>query len=399
MIGWSKSTEPRIAGGARQAGQTEADASERDTKATAPGRTFVLGESVRVFRGGAGEVRFRKGIWNYTEAVLNFAGQPEDVAAFFAEVADELILHGRADLDEVARRTPIKEGQLEAYCDVAENLVQRHFLGRPGDDERAQVIRSLFGGTVSSFAENVAQARPVAFFADTPYAATAARGISDEVRLPMDLLDDDFVGDLIAADLTSRTEALDHARSIERLGKKLGGYFAVMGCFAQPNLTLLRNLNRLLVAAEKPLILGMVDGPFVTVLSTFARESGCFECYEQRMMARLEDTVAYQDFVRNAARAATKSTGPVLSPSLHLLTAAVMAEGILYSTLGMLRLAGRAISIYLPLLEIQAQDILRVPYCPACGFVSSAQMDDMYRSSNRLVSQMLASIELRHESS
>ncbi len=357
-------------------------------------RGYRLVDGVRVFRGGAGEIRFRRGVWNFTEAVLNFAGQPEAVADFFAVVADALVTDGAVDPDAVARASATEPRALEAYLDVLENLVQRQFLRRAEDDAGAGLVSALFGGSASSYAEASGQARPVAFFADTDYAATAARTIGVEAGLPMDILGQELFDDLAAADLTTRTEAVEHSRDLHRLRRRLDGYFAVVGCIAQPNLTVLRNLNRVLVAAEKPLILGLVDGPFVTILSTFARESGCFECYEQRMMARLEDTVAYRDFVRRTAHASGPPDAGALAPSMHLLTAAVMAEGILYSRLGMLRLAGRALSVYLPLLEIQAQDILRVPYCPACGYIATAQMDEMYRSSNRLVSEMLSGITL-----
>ena len=69
----------------------------------------------------------------------------------------------------------------------------------------------------------------------------------------------------------------------------------------------------------------------------------------------------------------------------------------MYSNIGMLRLAGRALSVYLPLLEIQAQDILRVPYYPACGHISCSQMDEIYRSSNPLVSDMLSSLSITED--
>ena len=358
-------------------------------------RRYVLAQGVRVFQGGAGEVRFRRGVWNFTEAALNMSGQPPEIATFFARAAEALILNGDVSLAEIARDTGTPPARLDTYAAVLDDLVQSQFLARPEADEGAEIIRALFGGTASSYAEATGTARPVAFFADTPYAAAAARSIGAEANLPMDVIGQDVLDDLAAADLTTRNEAIGHSQDLRRLRKQFDGYSAVMGCLAEPNMTLLRNLNRVLVAAEKPLILGLVDGPFVTVLSTFARETGCLECYEQRIMARLDDTVAYRDFVRATVNAKANATGGgAMAPSMHLLTSAVLAEGILYSNIGMLRLAGRALSVYLPLLEIQAQDILRVPYCPACGHISCGQMDEIYRSSNRLVADMLSGLSI-----
>ena len=156
---------------------------------------------------------------------------------------------------------------------------------------------------------------------------------------------------------------------------------------------MLRNLNRLLIAAEKPLILGLIDGPFMSVLGTLATETGCFECYEQRMLARLEDTVVYHRFVESTAKR-TDAVGPWFSTQMHMLMAAVISDGLIYSSLGLMRFAGRIVNIYVPLLEVQVQDLLRVPYCPACGFISKARMNEAYTSTNRLVTEMLANIEL-----
>jgi thiazole/oxazole-forming peptide maturase SagC family component len=118
------------------------------------------------------------------------------------------------------------------------------------------------------------------------------------------------------------------------------------------------------------------------------------------MLARLEDMTVYHQFVEATAAGGGGGTntggagGAPFAPPLHLLTAAVISEGYLYSALSMLRLAGRILNVYLPLLEIQSQDLLRVPYCPACGFISKAQMNEMYTSSKRLVGEMLARVEL-----
>ena len=141
------------------------------------------------------------------------------------------------------------------------------------------------------------------------------------------------------------------------------------------------------------MILGMIDGPFMTVLSTLPMESGCFECFEHRMLARLEDTLVYHQFVRGAGMG-SRANGRWLAPQLHMLLAMALSEAFLYATVGMLRLAGRILNIYLPLLEIQVQDLLRNPYCPACGFISKSQMNEMYTSSTRLIADMMAKVEI-----
>lgn len=356
-------------------------------------QVYALKEGVRVFSSGE-EIRFRKGIWSYNEAVVRLAGQGERVVQFFNTVYETLAQGQDADADKIAREVGASAEELASYCELLDNLKRQQFLHDPQQRDVAQVVSALLGGNLSGFEEYVGTPRPALFFTDSSYAREAAKTLAREIGLPLDVLDDETVQALATADLTTRTDAVQHTETMARFEKVFNPYSCVLGCVAAPNLSMLRNLNRLLISAEKPLILGLIDGPFMSVLATLATQSGCFECFEQRMLARLEDTVVYHRFVEATAnsRAAGVSS---FSPPLHILTATVISEGYLYSTLAMLRMAGRIVNIYLPLLEIQVQDLLRVPYCPGCGFISKAQMNEMYTSSKRLVDEMLAKVEVK----
>jgi len=355
-------------------------------------RTYVLAEGVRVFRSGE-EIRLRKGVWSHQEAIIRLAGQEAQMASLLVAIY-ELLMQGRAvDLPALSRELGV-ESELSGRCqELLESLRQRQFLRDPAQRATAQEISALLGGSLGGIEEQARTPRPVLFFADTDYALAAAQTLAREMGLPLDVLDDEMLRTLGAADLTTRTDALEHIKMVETLEKALLPYSCVLGCVASPSLPLLRNLNRLLVHSERPLILGLVDGPFLSILSTLATETGCFECFEQRMLARLEDTLVYHQFVK-ATAGFSRVGGGWLSPQLHSMTAMVLSEGYLYATLGMMRLAGRVLSVYLPLLEIQVQDLLRVPYCPACGFIAKAQMKEMYTSSKRLVDEMLAKLHV-----
>ena len=356
-------------------------------------RVYALGDGVRIFRSGE-EIRFRKGVWSYNEAVVGLAGQGERTARFFGIVYEALVQGRDADADAIAGEVGASAEELASYCELLENLKSQQFLRDAKQKGVARVVRALFGGTVGGFEDRISAPLPVLFFSDSQYAREAARTLAKEIGLPLDILDDETARALAAANLTTRTDAVAHAEAAAKFEKVIQPYYScVVGCVAAPNLSMLRNLNRLLVRMEKPLILGLIDGPFVCLLSTLATETGCFECFEQRMLARLEDTVVYHQFVKSTV-AGSPPGGPCAAPALHMLTAAVISEGYAYSTIGMQRLAGRIVNIYLPLLEIQVQDLLRVPYCPACGFISTAQMNEMYTSTKRLVAEMVENIEI-----
>jgi thiazole/oxazole-forming peptide maturase SagC family component len=355
-------------------------------------QTYALNEGVRVFRSGD-EIRFRKGVWNFNEAVVRLIGQPEPVTRYFGAVYEALAAGGEADAAALGRDQGASPEELAGYVELLENLKRQQFLHSADQRDVTRVVSALLGGNLSGFEQYVGTPRSVLFLADGAAARNAAKSLAAEIGLPLDFLDEATVRELALADLTTRTDAVQYMETLGRFEKLFAPYACVLGCVAAPNLSLLRNLNRVLIQAEKPLILGLIDGPFLCVLSTLATQSGCFECFEQRLLARLEDTVVYHQFVQATAGGAPGG-GPWMAPAAHMLTAAVLSEGYLYATLSMLRLAGRIINVYLPLLEIQVQDLLRVPYCPACGFLSKAEMNEMYTSTQRLVSEMLAKVEI-----
>jgi thiazole/oxazole-forming peptide maturase SagC family component len=353
---------------------------------------YRLAEGLRAYRSGE-EIRLRKGVWNHKEAILRLAGLEERDARVLGAVCDAFLQGREADLNVIVRDLGLKAEDVGPICGLLESLKQQQFLNEAKRGDVSEAVRALLGGNLTGFEERAAPPRPVLFFSDNNYAREAAKTLAGEIGLPLDVIDDKTLQALAMADLTTRTDAVEYMQTVAEFGKLFQSYRCVLGVVASPNVSLLRNLNRLLVGAEKPLILGLVDGPFLHALSTLATETGCFECFEQRMLARLEDTVVYHQFVQ-ATGGGTNSGGPWLSPQLHTLTATVISEAFLYSTLGMMRLAGRIVSVYQPLLEIQVQDLLRVPYCPACGFISKAQVNELYTSSKRIMTDMMAKIEV-----
>jgi len=359
---------------------------------------FLLKEDVRIFSSGPAEFRFRKGVWSFTEAVIRLEGQEERVKRFFTRVVDELTAHGEADLNRLASDLGISSEELPGYRAILDRIRDQGFLHRLEESETQRIVSFLLGGNISGFEEYIGPARPVLFVSDQAYAREAARSIASTMAFPVDFLDEQTLSALAQADLTTKTEAMEHLKAIEAHQQRLAPYACVVVCLSAPHVSLLRNLNRVLIRLEKPLVAGLLDGPFLHLLSTSAAETGCFECFEHRLLARLEDTVVYQRFVeagRLSPCGLRELRSTVSTPILHMLVSGALAEAFLFATLGMLRLAGRVVSIYLPVLEIQVEDLLRVPYCPACGFVSAARMDEMFTSSRRIVNEMVSKIEIR----
>jgi thiazole/oxazole-forming peptide maturase SagC family component len=359
---------------------------------------YLLKEGVRIFFNNDDEIRFRKGVWNFNEAIIRLHGQEEPVKRFFIRVIDELFKNDRVDLQQIAGEQNVGNEQLRSYVEIVENIRTQGFLYSESDKEVTRIVMALLGGTMSGFEKFIYEAKPVLLVSDNEYAKEAAKLIARQIKLPLDILSNETFTGLAGLDLTTKTEAVDYLKASERYRDQFSLYSCVLVSLTAPHISLMRNLNRILIELEKPMILGFMDGPFMTLLSTVVTQTGCFECFEQRMLARLQDNVVYQKFVAfTRAHVQDKDAGHqsvIFTPPSHILTAAVITEGFLYATFNMMRLAGRIINIYLPVLEIQVQDLLRVPYCPACGFISKGQMNEMYTSSRHIVNEMLSKIEL-----
>lgn len=361
---------------------------------------YLLKEGVRIFYNSDEEIRFRKGVWSYNEAIVKLQGQEEKVKKFFTRVIDELNKTDEADVRQIAGEVGAGTKELRSYREILDTLKSQGFLYLSTDKEVERIVSSLMGGNISGFEEYIYDARPVLLAADNEYAKEAAKMIAKQIKLPLDIMDKQTFAEIAQLDLTTKTDAVDYLKDLEKYQGIFSMYACVIGSLVAPNVSLLRNLNRILIKLEKPLILGFMDGPFMSLLSTIVNQTGCFECFEHRMLARLEDTVVYHKFVQsnrnyNGRKEDIKTN--IFTPPVHMLTAAVITEGFLYGTFNMMRLAGRIVNIYLPVLEIQVQDLLRVPYCPACGYVSRAQMNEMYTSSRKIVDEMLHNIEIKEE--
>lgn len=77
---------------------------------------------------------------------------------------------------------------------------------------------------------------------------------------------------------------------------------------------------------------------------------------------------------------------------LAWLTVLAVTEGYLHAAVGTSRLSGRVLGIHLPTLEIQAQDLLRMPSCPACGRVSRQRIREINFNTRAAVDRIVSEV-------
>lgn len=156
-------------------------------------------------------------------------------------------------------------------------------------------------------------------------------------------------------------------------------------------MNLFRNINRVSIELKKPIIMSFIDGPFITTLSTLPPKTGCLECFEQRILSRLEDHVLYHKFIESDFKPSDECHKSII-PLLNIMTNMVISEGFLINNFNTCKIEGRVLSIFVPTLEIQSQDLLRVPFCQACGNISKAKLKEINISTRNIVDGILEDI-------
>ncbi|MGW4687282.1 hypothetical protein ACWEPM_20620 [Streptomyces sp. NPDC004244] len=345
-----------------------------------PDSRVVLATSVRLLAVEPGVIRLRWGIWNFSEVNVDLRAESPAVRAAMTGLFETLAAGKAADgtFADAAALTPVERANLQL---AVTELRQAGFLAHDRASERgADMARALLGNLDLYGAGESAEAT-VAFAADSPSAAAYVAGQAEALGLPLELLPADFLDGLRGADLTSGTGGLAAADALKRLSAAVEHCDSLVVHLGQASILALRGLNRLACHLEKPVVVGLVDGPFATVVGADSPRTGCLECFEQRSLARLEDHIGYHSMVGATAPGGTGRASGVES----LLCAHLVNEAVLLRSLGTSRFLGRALSIYLPTYEIQAQDVLRIGTCPACGHVARDVVREINFSSRVIV--------------
>jgi thiazole/oxazole-forming peptide maturase SagC family component len=183
--------------------------------------------------------------------------------------------------------------------------------------------------------------------------------------------------DLFEFDSANSTEATDVLNFLKNY-QNFSEFEAFLVILDFPHPTLLRNLNRIFINYKMPWILSTLDGPFVIITTFVPEHSACFECFEIRILSQMRSLQEYRSFVSLLSNKIPLSRKVEFNPVLQMPFSIAMNELIMLSSFKANHFVGRLLSIYLPFFEIQMQDLLRIPVCPACGYTSKATMNELY---------------------
>jgi thiazole/oxazole-forming peptide maturase SagC family component len=353
------------------------------------GGAVRLSSTARLIEDGGGRLRIRTGVWNYEEAAIDVSGESPAVArtvrsALHAVSGGPMVLAEHLDPELL----PIERANVQKlFFDLTQAGLLEPVGQRASQDA---VTAALLGRLNTPYPGAPVLEREVLFLSDSAAATAQAERLAQDLRLPLTRMPMETERLLAESDLTTRIDGYTTEALITRLRAELAEPAAIVTCLQRPSLPLLRNLNRVLEGQDMPWVCGLVDGPFITVAGLKSPHTGCFECFEQRALARLEDHVTYHEFARSPI--GQPGGSDLDAPMLTWLTVLAVTEGYLHASVNTSRLSGRVLGIHLPTLEIQTQDLLRLPSCPACGRVSRQRVREINFNSRAAVDRIISEV-------
>lgn len=334
------------------------------------------------------EIRIRKGVWNYEEACLSLTGYSEEFTRCFHDVFDSLQTgqFSVGQLDDLLLE-PFEREQAET---VLQQLLESDFILAVDEKLSHSRITKILTGGLELFIDDdyqVQESKSVLFCTDTEYVMEKWKTFSELHQIKADYLEPDLFSALKTVDLTTNIDAIGYYEDMDRLGKRFDDILAIVISVSRLSISFMRNVNRIALEKKIPIMMSFIDGPTINALPVNHDQTGCLECFERRALARLEEHVHYARFVEERKRDPSDKRRKNVSNIIlmDLLANISFAGAFMFCTVGASRFSGRLLSIYLPSLEIQMQNILRVPFCEACGSVARAEFGELNASSRRLI--------------
>lgn len=347
---------------------------------------YVLRDNVRIFDNKKTEFRLRRGIWNYEEAEIDTETFSEQFQSFFRNMSEALCSEEGFDASLI-ENSMLASDEKEVLHSLLSQLEIGNFILNYSDRNlNRELSFSLLGYSLEDEQEKMSASHSSKVFVvtDSQHAKSSASELAKVMNLELSFADDDEISFLRNCDLTTKMDGLANEDRLNELKEKYGSYRVILVCMRNLSSKLMHTLNRISVETHIPMVISFIDGPMISMLSVRPDETGCFECFEDRSLSRIQDHVLFSQFEKNAkSRNYGESKGVI--PVMNYLINIALSECYLYSVYGTSRFEGRLLSVFVPTLEIQVQDMLRVPFCSACGMIAKEQLKEKNISTRSLI--------------
>lgn len=357
-------------------------------------KNIKLYDNVSVFFSSDNEIRFRKGIWNFEEASLTLDDLNDNMKEVITFIANELFDDKLISFDDIVKKFSLDENDSNLLNDIISSLVGNRFLEY--DDKKNNMQNTLYELIGEYFYdipdESKIEKNKIMFITDNDRLKDYASLVSKDIYINLDMMSADDIKKIEKSNLTDTTDAIENIEIKKELLKLFDNISCVVISVEKPRLNLLRNINRLLLDKSVPIVISILDGPFLNITTIKGKETACYECFENRVIARNESLSVYNKFVKQTMNFKIKNKRTYITPILQSFTSIALYEAFLFAAIGKCKLSGRVINVYIPSIEIQVQDLLRVPFCPACGHISKAKYNEMYTSSKEVIEKFSSKV-------
>lgn len=358
------------------------------------GKVYRLDTDLRILHNEENELRIRMGLWNYNEATISLNEFSNELKEGLLQVISSMKEKEGFELDNL-KNLNLNSNDLNALNSMILELENAGMIfEKESLDLKERINDVLLGDMKQVFIDEDRKNRNVLFITDCSYSKRLCEDLCNEINLKINIQGSELLEEFSKVDAVTNIDALKTLDGINFIKEKIKKFDAIVILMSHVNMKALRNLNRTIVELNKPVVVGMLDGPFITVFAVRPPLTGCIECYEQRILARLEDHYLYNKYIKmDFVNKSKINPAKVLLSSM--LTNLLVSESFLLNNLGATKFEGRVLSIFVPTLEIQVQDILRVPYCPGCGNIAKGKFEEMNIKSRVIVDEIIKNIKER----
>ena len=332
---------------------------------------------------------FRKGIWDSNDAILEISGESSELQEVYHKVCEKL-LNNRAFDTEVIR-TILTEDDYLKFTEVVEALMASDFLiDKKQSNTQEAVVRVLLGefSQLSLNSSNEKDRRPLLFISDSIEVEESAKSLFDILDIKADIADSDFKTQLRKSFSINEFDSLKEIEEHNRLTNLLKKYQSILICQVKVDILMIRNINEVICELGTKLLLGFLDGPFVHMCTLAPPKTADFDSLERRILARLEDSILYRSHISQLSNK-TQELNLGFLPILNILLNLIVAEAILISETGTSKFEGRLLSIYIPTIEIQVQDILKMSNSKTQGTMAKKKFEIQQIKTNKLINNLL----------
>lgn len=354
------------------------------------GTKYILSSDTIIYKDSEKVWVFRRGIWNYYETIINLEDEQENVINCIQYCFSKLQEGEVIDIEDIESKFNLSDLDLSKVKKIFNELINENLVISEEHYKTVhQIIYNMLNiRNITKFKkENIR----IILYSDNFFVRDLINLFLKDIKnISVEIMPDETYTKIANLNLIENVDGLEMLTKLDEIKQILMGYDAVGIIMSRPSILFLLNLNRILIQLKIPMSIGILDGPFIHIMSLHPPYTACFEDFELRLRARLTETQAYLKFIKLSDKYSKNTIKEYDNRNiiLNILASMVISETILLSALNTSKLLGKSLSIYIPTFEIQIQDILRSPTCPACGIINSIQ-EPVYINTSNFIQNLL----------